>query len=965
MIFSKNFSGSRFSLPGCLFLLVFSGCAVAPVTAPGGRETLLPLTIESFSPDKAPPRAAGMETVRWRVQSNGGAGERTFSFRVSDGKTEKVMQDGISASWDWAPSTPGTYRVKVAVRDSLGNVAESGWSPGYTVVPMLEVSPVTPDKGAPQVAEMAKVRWKVDATGGVGKLTYAFRVSDGMAERTTQDSESASWVWVPSEPGTYRVKVVVRDATGTEVENGWSPGYTIVPRLEVTSLSPDRASPQAAEMATVRWNVEAKGGVGERMFSFRVSDGKAEKVLQDGASASWGWSPTTPGTYRVKVAVRDSLENVTESGWSPEYVVVPRLAVKSFSPDKGSPQAAGMATIRWKVVATGGAGNYLYEFRTTDGRAERAEQSGELPTWDWLPKVPGSYKVKAVVRDVIGNTSESEWSLPYEVAPPLVVSLLPPDKASPQAAGMTTVRWKVEATGGVGKRTVEFRIADGNGEKLAQGGASDAWDWSPLEPGTYRVKALVRDAIGNTLDSGWSSDFVLTPKLKLLAVTPDKAPPQTAGSSTVRWKAEATGGVGEREYWFRISKGGGETAEQRGPSPTWDWSPRDPGIYRLRVVVRDATGNTVDSGWSPEYRIDVTAGPNSLIAIMPVENLTGMPIPVQEVRKSLLEAMKRQGIHLLPEDALEGFLDRHRVRYTGGLNRKLGEAFREETKTDAVLFVSLEMFDETVPPKTALVARLVSTHEKGNILWMDGVGMAGNDAPGFLLLGLVDDPGVLWVRARDRLVNSLTEYLSGKEPQDARKAEKKFLPKSFHGVAPKTPDGKETVSIAVLPFRNESTRRNAGEILALHFTRELSRSGNLEVVEPGEVRQVLLRSRTIMEGGLSLPQADILHAALDVDLVLTGIVMAYQDFIGGIGNPKVEFSVRVFDMKTRQIAWASTSYNEGDDGVFFFNLGKVNTAHGIASGMVRSVVERMDAIMEGRMGQTAVAVPSGIRRVGP
>ena len=106
-----------------------------------------------------------------------------------------------------------------------------------------------------------------------------------------------------------------------------------------------------------------------------------------------------------------------------------------------------------------------------------------------------------------------------------------------------------------------------------------------------------------------------------------------------------------------------------------------------------------------------------------------------------------------------------------------------------------------------------------------------------------------------------------------------------------------------------------------------------------------------MEGGLSLPQADILHAELDVDLVLTGIVTEYQDFVGGYGNPKVEFSVRVFDMETRQIVWSSASYNEGDDGVFFFNLGKVNTAYGMASGMVRSVVERMDAVMERKKGQ--------------
>jgi len=90
-------------------------------------------------------------------------------------------------------------------------------------------------------------------------------------------------------------------------------------------------------------------------------------------------------------------------------------------------------------------------------------------------------------------------------------------------------------------------------------------------------------------------------------------------------------------------------------------------------------------------------------------------------------------------------------------------------------------------------------------------------------------------------------------------------------------------------------------------------------------------------------------------------VMEYQDYIGGWGNPKVEFSTRVFDMKTRQIVWTSSSYNQGDDGVFFFNLGKVNTAHGMATGMVRSVVERLNAVFEERAGPLAVAVPPGPR----
>ncbi len=716
--------------------------------------------------------------------------------------------------------------------------------------------------------------------------------------------------------------------------------------LTIVSVGPDKRSPQAAEMVTVRWNVEANGGVGNRTYAFRITDGKEEKAAQEGESASWSWVPSTPGTYRVKAVVRDSLGNAVDSGWSAEYTVAPKLEISSLTSDKASPQAAERTTIRWKVVSTGGVGRHRYEFRSTDGQAERAEQDGALPTWDWSPKVPGTFRVKVVVRDAIGNTVDGGWSSSYMVAPPLTVSFLSPNPIAPQAAGMAKVRWQVNAAGGVGERTIEFRTTDGKEEKREQDGPSDFWDWSPQEPGTYKVKALIRDAIGNSVDSGWSREYRVVPKLRILSVSPDRLSPQAAASTRIRWGVIDTGGVGEREYSFRVSDGGSEREVQKGHSPAWDWSPADPGTYRVKVVVRDAIGNTVDSGWSLEYRIKLIAVLKSLIAVMPLENLTGMPVAVQEMRKSLVQDLKRKGLNLLGEDVLENFLERHRIRYTGGLNRDLGEALRMETGTNAVLFPTLELLDDAVPPKAALTARLISTHRSAPILWMDGVGMSGNDAPGFLLLGLINDPAVLWNKTKGKVVESLAEYLSGNAGQGLGMVEKRFLPKSFHGVPPKVPEGKETLSIAVLPFRNESTRRNAGEIMALHFIGALSRTGRIDVVEPGEVRQVLLRSRTIMEGGLSLPQADILHAALNVDLVLTGIVTEYQDYTGGWGNPKVEFSARVFDMKTRQIVWSSSSYNQGDDGVFFFNLGKINTAFAMASGMARSTVEKMEAVFQ-------------------
>jgi len=66
-------------------------------------------------------------------------------------------------------------------------------------------------------------------------------------------------------------------------------------------------------------------------------------------------------------------------------------------------------------------------------------------------------------------------------------------------------------------------------------------------------------------------------------------------------------------------------------------------------------------------------------------------------------------------------------------------------------------------------------------------------------------------------------------------------------------------------------------------------------------------------------------------------------------------------MNTRQIVWSSNSYNQGDDGVFFFNLGKVNTAHGIAAEMVRSTVREMEAAFQPREAPVSAASQGAVR----
>ena len=328
------------------------------------------------------------------------------------------------------------------------------------------------------------------------------------------------------------------------------------------------------------------------------------------------------------------------------------------------------------------------------------------------------------------------------------------------------------------------------------------------------------------------------------------------------------------------------------------------------------------------------------IAVYPLENLSGTAAPLREIRQALIQRLEAQGFRVLEEVTLERFMAQHRIRYAGGIDKMTARAFREETDTEGVLISSLELYSETNPPKIALTSRLVSTGDNPAILWIDGVGLAGDDSPGILGLGLIEDPQILWQKALQSLSDSLIRSLSSQKDGVAIKGvKKKFKPKIAYRSPELDPGGEKT--IAIIPFLNRSERKNGGEIMGLHFARHLSRFKNFHVIEPGIVRQQLLGLRIIMEEGVSLADAAAIFATLNADLILTGEVLDYQDYQGIFGKPKVDFSAILIERRNGKIVWSSNSYNEGDDGVFFFDWGGINTAHAMASKMALAVANRL------------------------
>lgn len=327
----------------------------------------------------------------------------------------------------------------------------------------------------------------------------------------------------------------------------------------------------------------------------------------------------------------------------------------------------------------------------------------------------------------------------------------------------------------------------------------------------------------------------------------------------------------------------------------------------------------------------------SALAVFPIDNVSGGSVPADEVRQYLIDSLTANGISVLGTARLDAFMTQHRVRYAAGVDAPTAEALRTETGVQGVVFASIELSSDVAPPKVALVIRLVSVTGAPTVVWADDAGLAGDDAPGFFELGMVNDYQELLGRALNQVTDSLLAYLATGEVRTKVSAASKFRPRSaFRDVAL---DPGRTYSVAVVPFVNLSDRRNAGDVLTLLFLRHLSAFPQLHVVDSGVVRQQLLEARIIMDGGPSFRDAETIAALIDADFVLGGRVTRYQDYEGAGGRTRVEFSTVLIERKSRRVVWSSDSYGDGMDGVRLFERGTSKTAHAMATQMVRLTAE--------------------------
>lgn len=338
------------------------------------------------------------------------------------------------------------------------------------------------------------------------------------------------------------------------------------------------------------------------------------------------------------------------------------------------------------------------------------------------------------------------------------------------------------------------------------------------------------------------------------------------------------------------------------------------------------------------------------VAVLPLSNLAGAPAPLRELRARLDEALQDRGVALVPGQQVEAFLARHRIRWTGGIDAEAAKAAAVELGATAVLVTAVDLYQSGTPPSVGMRARLVAAAADAKVLWVDARAHVGDESPGLFELGIVNDVEKLQEKTISELTGSLAAFLSGRGPSASACSGGRFGPQASY----RAPRISLPAKVAILPFVNDTTRRDAGEVVSLEFLRQMDAAG-LSVVEPGLLREELLNFRIVVSEGVTLDAARVVMELLDADYVLAGAVREFQGTVSAQAAPVVQFTAMLLDRRNEEVVWEASSYHRGDEGVFFFDVGHVDTAQDLACRMTAAAV---DAMLQ---GAKAAAATQGLR----
>lgn len=309
------------------------------------------------------------------------------------------------------------------------------------------------------------------------------------------------------------------------------------------------------------------------------------------------------------------------------------------------------------------------------------------------------------------------------------------------------------------------------------------------------------------------------------------------------------------------------------------------------------------------------------IALMPFENLSDKKEAVEKVMPYIRQWVKDAGFEIVPDEVVERFLLRHEIRSTGRFSDKTIHSMDRGLGAAYILLGSVISYSDD--PLLSISTRLVSVPD-GNIVWGGHAGRSGVEFQTVLGLGKITTLAGLAPVVIDELFSPL----------------KRFVPPD------KAEQEKWRFRVAVMPFGNLSTRRDAGVIATYLFLSGIAQKTGWATVEYGKVWNTLVSENYPYRGELDYDTLQALGKKLEVDGILLGTVEKYTEDLGAKGQviPETAISLRLLYVPNKTIIWADRLGATGEDDILVLDWGRIRTADKVAEKVIKKLVKRLPYI---------------------
>ena len=209
-----------------------------------------------------------------------------------------------TATHTWTPGKTGTYQVCVKVKDAKGTEVKKFFTVTVNSTTALANNSTI---SSTSITKGDSVTLKAVAAGGTTPYKYAMSAKHSTATEWTSlkgYSTTATHTWTPGKTGTYQVCIKMKDAKNTEVKKFFT--------LKVNSTALTNTSTISATSVSAGTKITINGSATNvydsawYQFSYKSSSASSYTVIKDFSDSKTAtWTPTTAGTYTVRVVVQD------------------------------------------------------------------------------------------------------------------------------------------------------------------------------------------------------------------------------------------------------------------------------------------------------------------------------------------------------------------------------------------------------------------------------------------------------------------------------------------------------------------------------------------------------------------------------------------------------------------------------------------------------------------------------------